>query len=70
MECLFKGILAGLMFGVPIGAVGAMTVKRSIDRGFRHCGNFGSVELCLACCGRIYRHIYLVGNTFGRGLRY
>lgn len=34
MESLFKGILIGLMFGVPIGAVGAMTVQRTLERGF------------------------------------
>lgn len=34
MESLLKGVLIGLMFGVPIGAVGAMTVQRTLERGF------------------------------------
>jgi len=31
---LLKGILIGLLFGVPIGAVGAMTVSRTLNNGF------------------------------------
>lgn len=34
-EYLFKGILIGLIFGVPAGAVGALTVRRAISGGFR-----------------------------------
>ncbi len=29
MEYLLKGILIGLLFGLPVGAVGALTVQRS-----------------------------------------
>ncbi len=29
----FKGILIGLLFGVPVGAVGAMTVQRTWEHG-------------------------------------
>ncbi len=57
MECLFKGILIGLMFGVPIGAVGAMTVKRSIDRGFGAgllTGLGSSVADCLYACVGVF----------------
>lgn len=31
---LLKGILIGLLFGVPVGAVGAMTVSRTLNYGF------------------------------------
>lgn len=31
---LLKGILIGRLFGVPIGAVGAMTVSRTLNHGF------------------------------------
>lgn len=31
---LLKGILIGLLFGVPVGAVGAMTVSRTLNHGF------------------------------------
>lgn len=34
-EYLFKGILIGLIFGIPAGAVGALTVQRAISGGFR-----------------------------------
>lgn len=34
-EYLLKGILIGLLFGVPVGAVGAMTVKNSWALGFK-----------------------------------
>lgn len=35
MECLLKGFLIGLIFGVPAGAVGALTVQRTITNGFK-----------------------------------
>ena len=31
----FKGILIGLIFGVPVGAVGAMTVQRTWEHGIK-----------------------------------
>lgn len=31
---LLKGILIGLLFGVPVGAVGTMTVSRTLNHGF------------------------------------
>lgn len=31
---LLKGILIGLLFGVPVGAVGTMTVGRTLNHGF------------------------------------
>lgn len=33
MSLLLKGILIGLLFGVPVGAVGAMTVQRTWEHG-------------------------------------
>lgn len=35
MSLLWKGILIGLLFGVPVGAVGAMTVQRTWEHGIR-----------------------------------
>lgn len=31
---LIKGILVGLVFGVPAGAIGALTIQRTMERGF------------------------------------
>lgn len=57
MESLFKGILIGLMFGVPIGAIGAMTVQRTLDRGFGAgalTGLGSSVADCLYACVGVF----------------
>ncbi len=57
MECFFKGILIGLMFGVPIGAVGAMTVQRTLDRGFGAgllTGLGSSAADCLYACVGVF----------------
>lgn len=57
MECLFKGILIGLMFGVPIGAVGAMTVQRTLERGLGAgllTGLGSSVADCLYACVGVF----------------
>ena len=35
MSLLWKGILIGLIFGVPVGAVGAMTAQRTWEHGIR-----------------------------------
>ena len=32
---LFQGMLIGLLFGVPVGAVGAMTVQRTLNHGVK-----------------------------------
>lgn len=32
---IFKGILIGLIFGLPVGAVGAMTVQRTWEHGIK-----------------------------------
>ena len=31
---LLKGLLVGLVFGVPAGAIGALTIQRSLSQGF------------------------------------
>ncbi|MBR6336142.1 MAG: LysE family transporter [Ruminococcus sp.] len=35
MICLIKGLLIGIIFGVPVGAVGAMCVSRSLNGGVK-----------------------------------
>ena len=35
MSLLLKGILIGLLFGIPVGAVGAMTVQRTWEHGIK-----------------------------------
>jgi ABC-type antimicrobial peptide transport system permease subunit len=35
MRLFLKGILIGLLFGVPVGAVGAMTVQRTWEHGIK-----------------------------------
>lgn len=57
MENLFKGVLIGLMFGVPIGAVGAMTVQRTLERGFGAgllTGLGSSAADCLYACVGVF----------------
>ena len=34
---LVRGMLIGLLFGVPAGAVGAMTVQRTWNYGIKAC---------------------------------
>ncbi len=52
---LLKGILIGLLFGVPVGAVGTMTAQRAFTHGFAaglKTGLGSSVADCLyAICG-------------------
>ena len=33
-EYFFRGLLIGLVFGVPAGAIGALTIQRTLDKGF------------------------------------
>lgn len=50
---LIKGILIGLLFGMPIGAVGAMTVQRTIAHGTKAgllTGLGSSAADCLYAC--------------------
>lgn len=52
---LVKGILIGLIFGIPVGAVGALTVQRAYQHGFGaglKTGMGSSFADCLyAACG-------------------
>jgi len=77
---LIKGILIGLIFGMPIGAVGTMTVQRTFHYGFQAglmTGLGSSVADCLyACVGvfgltfisdfllRYQTMIHILGGTF------
>ena len=29
-----RGLLIGLVFGVPAGAIGALTIRRTLEKGF------------------------------------
>ena len=77
---LLRGILIGLLFGVPVGAVGTMTVQRTLHSGVRAgllTGLGSSVADCIyACIGafgltivsdfllRYQTAIHLVGGSF------
>lgn len=77
---LIKGILIGLIFGMPIGAVGTMTIQRTFHYGFQAgllTGLGSSVADCLyACVGvfgltfisdfllRYQTMIHILGGTF------
>ena len=50
---LIRGILIGLLFGMPVGAVGTMTVQRTFSHGFKSglvTGLGSSVADCLYAC--------------------
>lgn len=50
---LIKGFLTGLLFGVPVGAVGALTVQRTWQSGIRAgllTGSGSSAADCLYAC--------------------
>ncbi len=60
MSVLLKGILIGLIFGVPVGAVGAMTVQRTWEHGIK-AGLVTGLGSSLADC--IYAGIGAFGLT-------
>lgn len=60
MNLLLKGILIGLLFGVPVGAVGAMTVQRTWEHGIK-AGLVTGLGSSLADC--IYAGIGAFGLT-------
>lgn len=35
IELFFKGILIGLILGIPVGAIGALTIQRTLDKGMK-----------------------------------
>lgn len=55
---LFRGILIGLLFGLPVGAVGTMTVQRTWSFGFR-AGLLTGLGSSVADC------LYAVVGAFG-----
>ena len=77
---LFRGILIGLLFGLPVGAVGTMTVQRTLSGGIRAgllTGLGSSVADCIYACIGVFgltivsdfllRHqtaIHLIGGSF------
>ena len=61
MSYLLKGIFIGLFFGVPVGAVGVMTVQRTFDHGF-HAGFITGLGSSVADC--LYACISGFGLTF------
>ena len=52
---LIRGLLIGLIFGVPAGAIGALTLQRTLKRGFAagFVTGLGSsaADLLYACAG-------------------
>lgn len=34
-ELILKGLIIGIILGVPVGAIGALTIQRTIDRGLK-----------------------------------
>ena len=57
MSLLLKGIQIGLLFGVPAGAVGAMTVQRTLQAGPRAgllTGLGSSVADCFYACVGVF----------------
>lgn len=59
-EFFIKGLLIGIIFGIPAGAIGALTIQRTIDRGFR-AGFITGMGSSLA--DLIYSVIGVFGNT-------
>ena len=57
---IFKGILIGLIFGLPVGAVGAMTVQRTWEHGIK-AGLLTGMGSSVADC--IYAAIGVFGLT-------
>jgi threonine/homoserine/homoserine lactone efflux protein len=58
---LIKGILIGLLFGMPVGAVGAMTVQRTLSHGIK-AGLMTGLGSSVADC--VYASIGAFGLTF------
>lgn len=58
---LIKGILIGLIFGMPVGAIGTMTVQRTFHYGFR-AGLLTGLGSSAADC--LYASVGVFGLTF------
>lgn len=61
MDNLLRGILIGLLFGVPVGAVGALTVQRTWNNGVRS-GLLTGLGSSAADC--VYACVGVFGLTF------
>ena len=79
MIYFLKGILIGLLFGIPIGAVGALTIRRTIiygrTAGFLSGLGCSTADLCYSCISIFgftlisdYLLQYQTGITFIGGL--
>lgn len=68
MNYLLEGMLIGLLFGVPLGAVGAITLQRALNYGFWQgmISGLGSscVDVIYACAGVF--GISLISNIMER----
>jgi len=58
LDYLFRGILIGLLFGLPVGVVGTMTIQRTWSFGFR-AGLLTGLGSSVADC------LYAVVGAFG-----
>lgn len=56
----FRGILIGLIFGIPVGAVGVLTIQRTFESGIK-AGLFTGLGSSVADC--IYASIGALGLT-------
>ncbi len=61
MDYLLKGITIGLLFGLPVGAVGTMTVQRTWNNGIK-AGLFTGLGSSAADC--FYAAVGVFGLTF------
>ena len=57
---LIRGILIGLLFGIPVGAVGALAVQRTFTQGFK-AGLLTGLGSSVADC--LYAYIGAFGLT-------
>lgn len=60
MDYLLRGIVIGLLFGLPVGAVGAMTVQRTWNNGIK-AGLFTGLGSSIADC--FYAAVGVFGLT-------
>lgn len=72
MEYLLRGILIGLLFGLPFGAVGALTVQRTWSSGVKAglLTGFGSsvADCAYACIGAFGLTLISTFCSVSRGL--
>lgn len=57
MDYLLRGVLIGLLFGLPVGAVGTMTVQRTLNSGVKaglFTGLGSSVADCFYACVGVF----------------